>query len=224
MVGCVYYLNQVRVGDALKVSVANACDASGDCRDPVILLQGQIEARSAEKTFAIVLDLMASNPDVRTVCFVSEGGDVDASVAIGFLIRKNELNTCIASKYKLQNSSYIAGLCQSSCVWVSMSGTESLLYDKGALLGFHAAREQDFWGGIKGIDYAGFFKFMDLIKHSTFVTERRNRIYGLLAWSFDQGAQPKTTNCSAQQVQDYYPYFSKVKDLRTLNYQDCGLR
>jgi hypothetical protein len=198
-VGVEVYLS-LKDGDPLQISLATACEASGECRDPVVLLEGNINARSENKTFSGLLDFLKSHSQINTVCLVSEGGDVDASVALGKLIHRHGINTCIANKYKLVSGSYRKGLCQSSCIWISMAGKESVLYDNSAVLGFHAAREQDYFGNVKGVDCDGLLKFAGLVKEVAGDSARQNRLYGLLVWSFDQGATSVTTNCSAQQV------------------------
>lgn len=211
-------------GEPLQISLATACDSSGECRDSVALLEGTINARSDSKTISDLLEFIKSHPEVDTACLVSEGGDVDASVALGSLIHREGINACIAAKYKQADGTERNGFCQSSCVWVLASGKESVLYDKSALLGFHAARKQDFLKNLKGIDSEGLLKFAGLIKEVARDSAEQNRLYGLLLWSFDQGATTATTDCSAQQVQEHYPYFSKVKDIKNGTYEDCGLR
>lgn len=211
-------------GAPLQITLATACDGKGECPDPVALLEGPINARSESKTTSDLLDFIKSHPTVDTVCLVSEGGDIDTSVALGRFIHREGLNTCIADKYKIADGSLKKGYCQSSCVWVSVSGNESVLYDNSALLGFHAARVQDLFGNVKEIDSKGLLKFAELIKEVSRDTAEQNRLYGLLLWSFDQGTTTATTDCSAQQVQEHYPYFSKVKDANNGTYGDCGLR
>lgn len=217
------YLN-FKDGAPLQISLATACDGKGECRDPVALLEGPINARSESKTASDLLEFIKSHPEVDTACLVSEGGDVDTSVALGRFIHRKGLKTCIADKYKKADGSEKKGYCQSSCVWVSVSGKESVLYDNSALLGFHAARVQDFFGNVKEIDSEGLLKFAGLIKEVSRDIAEQNRLYGLLLWSFDQGTTTATTDCSAQQVQEHYPYFSKVKDANNGTYGDCGLR
>ncbi|WP_139139765.1 hypothetical protein [Pseudomonas sp. NBRC 111139] len=211
-------------GAPLQISLATACDGKGECRDPVALLEGPINLRSESKTTSDLLDFIKSHPEVDTVCLVSEGGDVDTSVALGRFIHRKGLKTCIANKYKKADGSERKGYCQSSCVWVSISGNESILYDNSALLGFHAARVQDLFGNVKRIDSEGLLKFAGLIKEVARDTAEQNRLYGLLLWSFDQGTTTDTTDCSAQQVQEHYPYFSKVKDINNGTYAVCELR
>lgn len=211
-------------GAPLQISLATACNGKGECRDPIALLEGPINARSESKTTSGLLEFIKSHPEVDTVCLVSEGGDVDTAVALGRFIHSEGLNTCIAAEYKKADGVERKGYCQSSCVWVSVSGNESVLYDNSALLGFHAARMQDSSGNVKGIDPEGLLKFAGLIKEVSRDTAEQNRLYGLLLWSFDQGATTATTNCTAQQVQEHYPYFSKVKDTNNKTYADCGLR
>lgn len=219
----VTYLH-LKDGAPLQISLATACDGKRECRDPVALMEGPINARSESKTTSDLLEFIKSHPEVHTVCLVSEGGDVDASVALGRFIHREGLKTCIADKYKKADGAERKGYCQSSCVWVSVSGNESVLYDNSALLGFHAARIQDSSANVKGIDPEGLLKFAALIKEVSRDTAEQNRLYGLLLWSFDQGTTTATTNCSAQQVQEHYPYFSKVKDTNNGAYGDCGLR
>lgn len=211
-------------GAPLQVSLAAVCDGSGKCGDSIALLEGEINARSESETFSNLLDFLKSHSNIDTACFISEGGNIDAAIALGSFIHHEGINTCIAAKYKLADGSEKTGYCQSSCVWVLLSGKETVLYDNSAPLGFHAARKQDYLGNTKGIDSDGLLKFAGLIKSVARNVPDQNRLYGLLVWSFDQGASSVTTNCSAQQVQEYYPFFSKLKDAKNIKYQDCGLR
>lgn len=211
-------------GAPLKVSLATVCDGSGKCGDSIALLEGEINAGSESETFSDLLDFLKSHSGIDAACLISEGGNVDAAVALASLIHHEGINTCIAAKYKLADGSEKTGYCQSSCVWVLLSGKESLLYDNAASLGFHAARKQDYLSNIKGVDPDGLLKFAGLIKSVARDRSDQNRLYGLLVWSFDQGASSVTTNCSAQQVQEHYPFFSNVKDAINIKYQDCGLR
>ncbi|WP_147464785.1 hypothetical protein [Pseudomonas syringae group genomosp. 3] len=211
-------------GAPLKISLATVCDGSGNCGDSIALLEGGIYAGSESETFSDLLDFLKSHSGIDTACLLSEGGNVDAAVALASFIHHEGINTCIAAKYKLADGSEKAGYCQSSCVWVLLAGKESVLYDNAASLGFHAARKQDHFNNIKGIDFDALLKFAGLIKSVARDRSDQNKLYGLLVWSFDQGASSVTTNCSAQQVQEHYPFFSNLKDTRDIKYQDCGLR
>lgn len=222
-VAFVAYVTLIQPGEPLEVSEAYACMPNGECKDPIILLSGVIQARSAGATYSKLLAFTSAHPNLSTICLVSSGGNVDASTTLGHLLRVKGFNTCIANTYRTINNGLINGVCQSSCTWVTLSGKETILYDNSAILGFHAARKQRSSGDIIGPDFGALSEFKKMIDGTVSDTERREKIYNLLAWSFEQGATKSTTNCTTQQVQERYPYFTKILDTKSIKYRDCGL-
>ncbi|HCF4373738.1 hypothetical protein [Pseudomonas aeruginosa] len=222
LVGYFSYLKFIKIGGPLEVFSATACGLNESCQDQVVVLKGTIEPNSAEETFSALQEYLSRNPVRDTVCLDSRGGDVDASVKLASMIHREGLNTCVLSSYKISDGSDFKSYCQSSCVWVSLAGKENILYD-GAVLGFHAARKQDYFGNIIGIDCDGFEKFKELIGSVVKEKGRQDQLVDLLKWSFDQGSGPETTDCRAQQVQKRYQYFTKIKGASGTDLQGCKL-
>ena len=218
------YNQKTEVGVPLNVTMVRACTGNGECQDQVALLDGEIKANSASVTFDQLLKIAIIHPTVKTACFRSAGGDIKAAVALAKLIHEGGFSTCIANEYKLQDDSVLKGFCQSSCVWVLASGKETILYDGSALLGFHAARKVNMLGFDSGIDCNALVEFEGIIKLSAGGGERFRRLSELLRWSFDQGAGKATVDCSAQQVDQYYPFFTSVKDSSSSGRPRCVLK
>lgn len=100
-------------GDNAKVTWGVMC-RDGQCR-PAALLHGVIPA-SAEP----VLDLLASRPDVQTLCLDSRGGNAWAAARLSAWLIEHNYDTCLPQFGSAPNK--LDAVCASACTRVFVAG------------------------------------------------------------------------------------------------------
>lgn len=206
-----------------SISRARVCEVGG-CADEVFLVHGKVNELGARRVKKELEELIAAHPEIQKVCVSSRGGVSDSAMEIADAIFSHSLETCLALKYRLEGAAgnYIEGACQSACIWMILAGKDRILYDDRLWLGFHAARYRI--GGIAVADLP-----MYISRLTRYVSARKGGyediepLTSLTWWAFQQGANVETTNCTAREVQNLYPYFTTVRLVSNAPYERCGI-
>lgn len=118
---------------ALSLSTVDAAEfrVTSHVRDGVteanVVINGRIERRDGLRLEALVEDLLSSGRGLRLDAFVdSPGGDVEAAIAVGRLLRRIQANVWVSP----------GAQCLSSCVFLLAGGDMKLVMD-GARVGIH---------------------------------------------------------------------------------------
>lgn len=85
-----------------KMTFADACNIDdSECIENVLVISGEIN--SATLLSYEELSKESLKIELHTVCLNSIGGSVEAAVMINEFINKHDLNTCLASRYKIKD-------------------------------------------------------------------------------------------------------------------------
>lgn len=215
----VFLLYSLYARNAVNSEVAYACNKRYECQERVLLLRGDIPRNSTVR--ASLTLAWAKIMKINMVCMQSSGGVFADALNIAWLISVLRMDTCLALNYQLddEHATQISGYCQSSCTWVILGGRHRFLMDDRLLLGFHASRDSD--GKAVPSDLP---VLKDDIEGFELNLEDAEKIKLLADWAFTQGHTPKTTNCSASEIQHFYPYFTDLPTyMRSPSDSTCGL-
>lgn len=217
-IGCFFFW------DPMDVTIAQACGET-QCYQSVLLLTGEVKSDSAWVTKRRITQKISSHPEIDTICIASNGGVVSEAMDIADSIYDRGFNTCLASSYVLASDSQkrVDGLCQSACVWMVMAGKQRISFDDKLKLGFHGARSHQ--GGKPAPQDLVFFKDrIDAYKgHGESAAQDAEKLKRLSIWAFKQGFEPKTTDCTAHEVRQNYPYFTRTQEQSDAPAISCGL-
>lgn len=208
----------------ISVDVASVC-VKDKCNEKVFLLNGEVTEVSWPWVWLGLELQLSRHPEIKTVCIASQGGVSSDAMFIADNIYAHGFNTCLASKYRLDGGDrkYISGLCQSACIWMMLAGRERILFDDGLLLGFHAARNKT--GGRADDEVKMFNGRIDKYTHlRSEAALEAWKLTGLTWWAFHQGAEPRTKDCTAHEVQTKYPYFTDIRSWAIIPNDSCGLQ
>ncbi|MCE0782288.1 MULTISPECIES: hypothetical protein [Pseudomonas] len=207
-----------------SVTPAWVC-SKGKCDDKILLVHGEIAGiASIWVRFRLGREL-DKDPSIRTVCIASSGGSSSEAMIIADNISKRGLNTCLASRYRLdaQGHKFAAGECESACTWMVLAGRERILYDGDLVMGFHGARKKT---GGRADDEVEMFneRVASYTRHRPHPDDEAWQLAGLTWWAFHQGFTEVTTKCTASEVNSKYPYFTDVRSVTHLPAVSCGLQ
>ncbi|MFG0669451.1 hypothetical protein ACF8E6_02665 [Pseudomonas sp. xss_1] len=207
----------------MSVDTAWVC-VRDKCDEKVFLIHGEVKGPSVSWVWLRLEQKLSKNPDVKTVCIASQGGVSADAMEIADNINAHGFDTCLASKYVIDNDSrdVVDGVCQSACIWMVLAGKERILYDDKLEMGFHAARNIF---GERADDDLDLFndKVQFFTRHRKMAGVEYWRLAGLTWWAFHQGATSKTTDCTAHEVQSKYPYFTDIRSWSGYLPDTCGL-
>lgn len=205
--------------NAINSEVAYSCNEKDECHEKILLLRGDILRNS---TFRAGLALAwAKLTKTNTACMQLSGGVLSDALNIAWIINFLRMNICLALNYQLDNghATKVSGICQSSCVWLIIGGRHRFLMNDRLLLGFHASRNRD--GELVSSDLPSLkCKINSLLEK----LKGSEKLKLLADWAFTQGHTSKTTNCSASELQYFYPYFTDLPtNMRSASDSTCGL-
>ena len=117
-----------------KAMLGDACNKENtDCKKNVLIIIGAID----DGTLSAV-EQVAEKTKFDTVCFNSPGGNADAAQRIGNWIKSNNLNTCLAERYKLENGVTTSKVqCQSACPYLLLMGKTRTALGSDFNIGVH---------------------------------------------------------------------------------------
>jgi len=118
-----------------NVMWADACDLSrSKCLKDVLLVRGAIGLHTY-----FYLHRFYQQKNVQTICFDSPGGQVLMMFAISRWINSNNLNTCVAERYKLHDFplELVRTNCLSACPLILASGRERWSVGDSTNIGVH---------------------------------------------------------------------------------------
>lgn len=120
-----------------QISKGKVCSFEGRCMFDAAIFLGPINNNSAQ----LLIGFLNKNTNLKTVCFSSYGGDVDAATEISSYIIKNNLTTCMADYYQLsdyKNEIVSLSKCSSSCNQVLLSAKKRILIGSNTDFNGHA--------------------------------------------------------------------------------------
>lgn len=208
-----------------RMSVVSAWACAGNqCDQKVLLLHGEVKGISSDWVRYRIGAELRKHPDIKIVCISSQGGSSAQAMEIADIIYGHAFNTCLASKYKPDDGAEdIPGLCQSACIWMILAGRERILYDKYLVMGFHAARNQTGGRADKDLDM-----YNERVAIYTQLRPKAEseawKLAGLTWWAFHQGATSETKDCTANEVNRKYPYFTDDRSLPAPPDRSCGMQ
>ncbi len=208
----------------MGVVSAWACTES-KCDQKVLLLHGEVDGLSLDWVRYRIRQELKKDPDVKTVCIASPGGTSSMAMQIADIIYEHAFDTCLAYKYKpdSEGAKDIPGLCQSACIWMILAGRERILYDKNLVMGFHAARNKT--GGRADKDLDMYNEKLAFYTHLRPKAESEAwKLAGLTWWAFHQGATSETKDCTANEVNRKYPYFTEDRSLPAPPDRSCRMQ
>lgn len=215
----IFTFYRLHAKNSISSEPAYACDEKDVCHKKVLLFRGDIPSNSVFRV-AVTLARAKWLENINTVCMQSSGGVFSEALGIAQIIKFFNMNTCLALHYQLEDESAtkVSGYCQSSCVWLILGGRHRYLMDDNLVLGFHASRDGEGepvpsdLPTLKG-------KIMSLEDNA----KNSDKLQLLAEWSFTQGHTSKTTNCTASELQNLYPYFTDLPPMRKPSDLTCGL-
>jgi len=118
-----------------QISTGKACNITNGCIVDAALFIGAINSNSA----ALFVNYLDKNPDLKTVCFGSGGGELNAAKVISSYVIKHKLTTCMADYYQFSeynNEIIRIASCSSACNQILLSSKKrlqigSLIYFNG---------------------------------------------------------------------------------------------
>ncbi|SFG01444.1 hypothetical protein [Neptunomonas qingdaonensis] len=119
--------------DLDKALIVDACNQDKtSCLKNVILIKGRLD----EGTISSIKNL--KGPNNKIICFDSPGGSINTATEIGYWIKENGFDTCLAEKYIVKNKRVLTTtVCYSACPFVFVMGNERIMIGNDFQVGLH---------------------------------------------------------------------------------------
>ncbi|WP_421192421.1 hypothetical protein [Aeromonas jandaei] len=104
-----------------------------NCLKDVLLIHGEFDQGTISS-----ISKLDFPKDIDTICFNSPGGKNDIAQTIMSIIKKKEINTCLAEEYNIKGMGSMSGThCESACPLILLMGKKRFVIGEKIKIGIH---------------------------------------------------------------------------------------